>query len=304
MSESLQKEKNHRIHKPNYTQVPNCIFDYWMQILSHVDFKILLHVCRKTFGWHKTEDKISISQISRETGISKSSVILGLQRLIDFELIIKIKSKDEFDGSDAPNCYEIHIHEDIEKTQGSLLKTHPPVFSEDTPIDDSLVGGGVFPEDTQKKDSLLKEKKKDIAPKGGYISFGSHFKISQEDYDSLVKQHTKQLTGSIIDDINNYCASSGKPYKCYLAAFNTFLKKQSSQPSNDGRAVTVDKMSQIRDKFKHGEQYKGIFFYNDHEKITIESGVTQKIIYFREKDFLQRFEEILIYYKLYEYWKA
>ena len=100
---------SHHITEPNYTQIPNVIFDYWMNVLTPAEFKVLMCICRKTFGWHKRRDKVSLTQIMKSTGLSRGGIIKNVQCLVDHGLIGKIQSKTE-DGDDAPNLFEVIIH--------------------------------------------------------------------------------------------------------------------------------------------------------------------------------------------------
>ena len=38
---------------PNSTQVPDLILDYWMPKLSGSEFKVLMYLCRRTYGFGK-----------------------------------------------------------------------------------------------------------------------------------------------------------------------------------------------------------------------------------------------------------
>ena len=58
---------------PNYTQCPNDILDHWLPHLREAELKVLLVIIRKTFGYHKKRDKISISQIEKITGLHRSN---------------------------------------------------------------------------------------------------------------------------------------------------------------------------------------------------------------------------------------
>lgn len=60
---------------PNSCQVPNVIFDEIMPKISHAEFKVLMAVVRKTYGWGKDSDRISISQLVKMTGVSNRKVI-------------------------------------------------------------------------------------------------------------------------------------------------------------------------------------------------------------------------------------
>lgn len=55
---------------PNTTQVPNFVFDVLMaKCASHpARLFILLAIIRKTYGWQKHDDLLSLSQIMELTG--------------------------------------------------------------------------------------------------------------------------------------------------------------------------------------------------------------------------------------------
>jgi hypothetical protein len=36
------------------------LFDYWMPRLTDGQFKVLMAIARKTYGWHKKKDAISL----------------------------------------------------------------------------------------------------------------------------------------------------------------------------------------------------------------------------------------------------
>lgn len=97
------------ITAPNYTQIPNIVFDYWMAVLSPAEFKVLLCICRKTFGWKKDYDRISLKQLEKMTGLSRKGITQNLDSLIAHGLVTKVKSKTT-DGDDAPNQYEINVN--------------------------------------------------------------------------------------------------------------------------------------------------------------------------------------------------
>jgi phage replication O-like protein O len=72
-----------------FTKVPNRILDEVISELSGSEFKVLMTICRSTFGFHKKRDKISISQMVEATGLAKSTVINSLQKLIRKKIIKK-----------------------------------------------------------------------------------------------------------------------------------------------------------------------------------------------------------------------
>ena len=78
---------------PNSFQVPNFLVDKSSPHLSGPQAKILMVLCRKTFGWHKREDVISFGQFRDEAGVSRSSAIEALRVFMDAGLAIKAKQR-------------------------------------------------------------------------------------------------------------------------------------------------------------------------------------------------------------------
>ena len=106
------------IEAPTYTQIPNVIFDYWMPILSGPQFAVLLHICRKTFGWHQKEDAISLTQFEKATDLTRKTVIAALDALIEHGLVEKNKAT-------STNTYKIIITSGANTLPDSVTDTLP-----------------------------------------------------------------------------------------------------------------------------------------------------------------------------------
>jgi hypothetical protein len=65
----------------NFFKTPNQLIDEYMKDLPPIAFKCLMVVLRKTEGWSKYEDDISLSQFIKYTGASKNSVLTALNTL-------------------------------------------------------------------------------------------------------------------------------------------------------------------------------------------------------------------------------
>ena len=63
--------------QPNYTQFPNQLIAL-MPDMSDCELRVTLFIARKTFGWHKQRDRLSLSQITAGTGLSKQGAIDGI----------------------------------------------------------------------------------------------------------------------------------------------------------------------------------------------------------------------------------
>lgn len=67
---------------PNYTQVPNDLFDTHMAHMGEAELKVVLAAVRKVIGFHKTSDPISITQFMEMTGLSRQGVIDGVDAAV------------------------------------------------------------------------------------------------------------------------------------------------------------------------------------------------------------------------------
>jgi len=75
---------------PNYTQVPNDLFDR-LKEFDKADLKVLLAVIRATFGYHRDRAKITTREMATLTGLSVASVQPAAEKLEKMGLIEQIK---------------------------------------------------------------------------------------------------------------------------------------------------------------------------------------------------------------------
>src|SRR5574338_299545 len=80
------------VYIPNSAAIPNILFDYWMSRLSPAEFKVLMAIARKTYGWNKQKDRISLRQLTELTGLHKNGVIKATERLAEIGLVLKLKN--------------------------------------------------------------------------------------------------------------------------------------------------------------------------------------------------------------------
>lgn len=75
-----------RIRKPNYTQLPNVVLDS-AKDLKEGELRVMLLMCRETFGWHRDTARLSITRIQTLTGMSRQGVVTALDLLMEREWI-------------------------------------------------------------------------------------------------------------------------------------------------------------------------------------------------------------------------
>jgi phage replication O-like protein O len=136
-----------RISAPNYTQISNDLLDNHLPNLGEAELKVLLVIMRKTIGWHKIRDKISISQLSSITGLLRETVIKAAKSLVEKHIITK-----EVVGplGKQVTYYELVIHDDSNNSYQSV----EPTTQGRGGVGLNLLGST----DSQKKD-LAKEKR-------------------------------------------------------------------------------------------------------------------------------------------------
>lgn len=98
---------------------PNSIIDELLPELSHSELKCYLCVLRKTKGWNKEEDAISVSQFMKVTGLSNKAVISACESLVERE-ILERKSGDRNTG-----IYSIKTYKTSTSEKSSLVKNFP-----------------------------------------------------------------------------------------------------------------------------------------------------------------------------------
>jgi hypothetical protein len=105
---------------PTTTPVPDEVFDVLMPQLSGAELKVLLYICRRTFGFKKASDSISLHQIAQGittrdgrvldggTGLCKRHVQRAL-KLLEKKNIIQVTRKVDETGLYEVNTYSLNM---------------------------------------------------------------------------------------------------------------------------------------------------------------------------------------------------
>ena len=109
-------------HTPHYTQVPDQLFDELLPLLSGAEMKALLYICRRTFGFKKDSDNISINQmlngirrkdgtwLDHGAGLSKPTLLRALKGL-KAKHIIAVERRQNADEGNLATNYRLNIQE-------------------------------------------------------------------------------------------------------------------------------------------------------------------------------------------------
>ena len=251
-----------------FTRIPNEIIDNLK--LNPYQFQILSIIIRKTDGWCKIEDGISLSQFEKLVTFKKPKIIATLKELQQLQLIEK-KKQVKKDGGDSFNIYKIsnlliskNNHPSNPELQGGVTEDYR---------------GGVTEDYTQKKlytketnTNIKKYIKKDLKEideiqnhkyKDLILEFIEHRK-------QLKKPMTKKALELFISKINDF---SLKRYnikeiveKSILSGYMTIYEPKKNNNNNFSTASEKRKIQNnrvVEDFFKNSN--------NQIRKITDES---------------------------------
>jgi len=104
------------VYAPTYTQIPDVYLDELLPILSGAEWKVLCYIARRTFGFRKAADDISLHQLckgittrdgrvlDRGTGLTDKTVTAALRGLVEKHVITATRHRDPEHG-DLPTTY-------------------------------------------------------------------------------------------------------------------------------------------------------------------------------------------------------
>ncbi len=105
---------------PAYTQIPDDLLDWIMPYLTGAELKALMYIARRTFGFKKAMDAISIEQLCSGivthdgrrldlgTGLKRPTILEALRSLRAKNLVIAEQQLDPVNGS-RPTVYALNI---------------------------------------------------------------------------------------------------------------------------------------------------------------------------------------------------
>lgn len=192
---------------PNYTQIPNILLDTIFRDMGEAELRVLLAVCRKTLGWQKDKDRISLTQLEKITGLSRQGVINGINDAVGHGFVERLPVGQSF-------TYEL-----ILTSQPSGLE----LVNEVDQLGDKLVNEV----DIQKKVNLNKEinTQPEKAPVVGISAFtGLPLKVQVKSDMEGSRERIKTLVDEAMFAKRNTCGEYPEGLRAALAEFNRLWK--------------------------------------------------------------------------------
>ena len=273
--------------RPNFTQVPNKLFDEMLPTLKEGELRVLMIVMRQTFGWGNKEwDRISLSQLMKKTGMERMAVCRAVKSLV--QKGIMSKKKEGVRGS--------------EQVSYSLIVQNPENLQDS--IDDSN-NSYQYPKNTPPsilkiptKETLTKERREEKLPKGSQKKesasppppeesryagrFEEKIQISLKNYERLIEKFkSPELIEEYAERLFRYSFKNParfKRYKRHDMVIEEWIeeslkkKKTEEKTSQAGSLIGLSEYHQTQLKTnlqlvewlksKYREKCKGLYVYH------------------------------------------
>ena len=135
---------------PTTTPVPDQVFDELLYRLSPTEIVVLLYITRRTFGFKKSSDSISLNQmvngivtkdgkvLDRGTGLSKATVARTLASLEQKNVITRTRYTSDKRGYE-PTVYTLNILTPLSQNETSLVSPVRQPLSHERDIQQTVV---------------------------------------------------------------------------------------------------------------------------------------------------------------------
>lgn len=242
---------------PNTTPVPDEFFDVLAPRLSEAELRVLLYIIRRTFGWKKNSDNISLRQmvegiqtkdgriIDLGTGLSKPAVIRAVRALVEHKVIIAIPRQSPEKGFE-PTTYSLNLLPAA--VDGSPLLTK---FTRGSNPSLQALVNEVNPQETIEQQTV----KQDIYVSNIRKTKTSHSEKDGDPEDNPADPNTHTSEG--FEDVNTILTrTKGSPQRCpdsndrqvileYIVDWASEFNDQASLKSSTTRAYNLFKRSGV-----------------------------------------------------------
>lgn len=174
--------------KKGHIDINHDIAEALMKInLSGYQYRIIWAIFRKTYGWHKSTDKISFTQFEKMTGLKRWHIERAVEKLETLNIII-------IDRNNRINKYKFNSNYDTWKTD-TITK-----IGYDNDI--SKIGYKVYPKEVTKllpKEVITKEKKETIQKKEKNALYEAYQR--EEKWNEIKEKRTDTIPDAINERI-------------------------------------------------------------------------------------------------------
>lgn len=208
---ALKNMTDYTEHSPEaiaFTRIPNTLIDRAMRELGNAAFRVVLVVARKTIGWAKQRDQISLSQFEALTGLARQHVIRGIAEARERGFIAHYKSGQQ-------SYFELTLDAGISQLQNVTSNEKLPVLvTKSNQTGNEKLPVLVTKSYPQKKGKKQKERKETLTRAARSVAPSQHPITDHDSAESHMDNHndtpktTKRestLYGDLFIKIANVC---------------------------------------------------------------------------------------------------
>lgn len=204
-----------------YTKIANKIIEQLCTTdISQYEWRVLMAIFRKTYGYNKKSDWIANSQLVELTKIHKSHVSRAIRKLIKRGIVAQTGNKLSF-NKDFSSWLPKEVTNKKLPKQATLLPKEATLLPKEATI---VAYRGVH----KRKKTIIQKtiiQKKD--PKNKKISnYSSLNDLKEKDFEEIANDYKVPLAFvlSELDTMKNWLGAKGKKYKNYKLALRNWVK--------------------------------------------------------------------------------
>ncbi len=230
-----------------FTPIANEIVDQFCKTkhrLSGDEWIILWIILRKTYGWNKPNDMISLSQFAEISGMKRQNIHRALKKLSSKKMIAVIKIDDR-----KPITYS--LEKDYEKWSLSTvikIDDRPVIKIDDKSVinfDTNLSSKLIHTKDTVQKTIKTIKERSALTSKTKYLDT---VYLSRDEFLKLEKRFGVDGARERIEELNLGVMSKGYKYKSdyhAILVWDRRKRKEQTPPPERARGLTPDEMQEM-----------------------------------------------------------
>jgi phage replication O-like protein O len=233
----------------NFTAIPNSMLDHLMKMnLSSNQYQVLFCIFRKTYGYHKKEERIANFQIAEETGLLKSNVSRAMKALERRKIITRNgkyiglqKDLDLWEKLSVPITKVISADNNNGDEKLSILQ--PQLSVPITKVISSTPAG----EPVKKKENIKKDIKKEIYKERKIYGEFQNVFLSEDEFRKL-KERFGSRVPEMIEALSAGIESKGYKYKNHYAALLSWERREKKGDSSGTHQLERNRENHNRDR--------------------------------------------------------
>ena len=205
--------------------------------LSNNEYRVILALLRKTYGWHKKNDGIALSQYSELTQMKPQHILRNLVRLEQRKMIILHRQgRGKLTTYQFQKDYSQWLDKELLPIQVIPEQVIPKQVSTITHTGNKLLPKQVITKETT-KETIQKEKRTPIISDNNKKPYGelSNVLLTDVEYDKLTERFGKAGIEDRIAELSLALASKGYKYKSHYATVLSWDRRDKKEhpPTRD-----------------------------------------------------------------------